>query len=130
MKVLVKFNQEFYNAIVNGSKTQTMRMAHKRLDVKVDDEVIAIFPDGGELLLRITDVGYKAFKSINDEDAKHEGFESAAELKTCLKEIYNDFNVEDYNRFYYYRFELIEEDKIAELCDNNEYVKDLMFGRL
>ena len=130
MKVLVKFNQEYFQPVLDGSKTQTMRMAHKRLDVKADDEVIAIFPDGQELLLKITDVGYKAFKSINDEDAEREGFSSAEELKNVLREIYKDFGVEDYNRFYYYRFKLIDENNAVELLDNDEHVQDLLFGRL
>lgn len=130
MKVLVKFNQEYFQPVLDGSKTQTMRMAHKRLDVKADDEVIAIFPDGQELPLKITDTGYKAFKSINDEDAEREGFSSALELKNVLREIYKDFGVEDYNRFYYYRFKLIDENKTVELCDNDEHVQDLLFGRL
>lgn len=130
MKVIVKFYQEYFQPILEGSKTQTMRMAHKRLDVKVDDEVIAIFPDGQELVLRITDVGYKAFKSINDKDAEREGFNSAEELKNVLREIYKDFNVEDYNRFYFYRFELIDDDNTVELSSNDEYTQDLLFGRL
>lgn len=130
MKVLVKFYQEYYQLILDGSKTQTMRMAHKRIDVKPGDEVVAVFPEGQELLLRIISMGYKAFKSINDEDAKREGFKSASELKNVLREIYKDFGVEDYNRFYYYRFELIEDESKLELLDNDEYVNDLMFGRL
>lgn len=130
MKGLVKFYQEYYQLILDGSKTQTMRMAHKRIDVKPGDEVVAVFPEGQELLLRIISMGYKAFKSINDEDAKREGFKSASELKNVLREIYKDFGVEDYNRFYYYRFELIEDESKLELLDNDEYVNDLMFGRL
>lgn len=130
MKVLVKFHQEYYQLILDGSKTQTMRMAHKRIDVKPGDEVVAVFPEGQELLLRIISMGYKAFKSITDGDAEREGFKSASELKNVLREIYKDFNVEDYNRFYYYRFELIEDESKLELLDNDEYVNDLMFGRL
>lgn len=129
MKGLVKFYQEYYQLILDGSKTQTMRMAHKRIDVKPGDEVVAVFPEGQELLLRIISMGYKAFKSINDEDAKREGFKSASELKNVLREIYKDFGVEDYNRFYYYRFKLIDE-KTLELCDNDGYAQDLLFGRL
>lgn len=105
MKVLVKFKQKYYDSIRNGVKTQTMRMAHKRIDVNPGEKIIAIFPDGSELLLRITNVGYKAFKSINDEDAKREGFETKEELQKELLEIYKDYRIEDYNRFYYYQFE-------------------------
>lgn len=107
MKTLIKFKQEYYDSILNGRKTQTMRMAGKRLDVNVGEICIAVFPNGKELLIKITDVGYKAFKSINDDDAKREGFNNAEELKQELFEIYNEFRIEDYNRFYFYRFEVI-----------------------
>ena len=64
MNKIIKFKQEFFEDIVNGSKTQTMRLSAKRLDVQSGEICIAVFPDGQELMLRITDVGYKYFKSI------------------------------------------------------------------
>lgn len=108
MKVLIKFNQEYYKPIVDGVKTQTMRLSAKRIDVQPGEICIAVFPDGQELILRITEVGYKYFKSINDEDAKREGFGNADELKECLKDIYRDYYIDDHNRFYYYRFAVVD----------------------
>ena len=105
MMVIVKFRQEYYDLIVNGSKTQTMRLPAKRIDVNPGEKIIAVFPEGEELLLRITDVGYKYFRSINDDDAKLEGFSSADELKKELTEIYSQYHIDEHNRFYYYRFE-------------------------
>ena len=105
MRKLLKFKQEYYELIKQGKKTQTMRMPQGRLDIHPGDRVVALFPDGEELLLNIEDVGYKSFKSIDDEDAHREGFENAEELKNVLREIYKEFNVQGYNRFYYYRFE-------------------------
>ena len=107
MRKIIKFKQEFFEDIKNGVKTQTMRMPNKRMDVESGEIIIALFPNGEELKLRITDYGYKAFKSINDDDAEREGFSSVEELKECLKNIYNIFRIEDYNRFYFYRFEVI-----------------------
>ena len=107
MTVQIKFKQKYYALIKNGSKTQTLRMSHKRIDVDFGEKAIAVFPDGKTLTLRIIDVGYKAFKSINDDDAKREGFNNAEELKQELFEIYNEFRIEDYNRFYFYRFAVI-----------------------
>lgn len=106
----IKFKDKYFEAIVNGSKTQTMRMPHKRLEVNEGELAVAIFPTHPSLNLRITKVGYKYFKSINDADAKREGFESADELKAELKEIYNIYQIFDTSRFYYYRFEVIGED--------------------
>ena len=105
LKLGVKFKQKYYEQIKSGLKTQTMRMAHGRIDVEPGEKIVALFPNGDELLLKITKVGYKAFKSINDEDAKREGFTSAEELKEELCSIYHNFKVDDYNRFYYYQFE-------------------------
>ena len=114
MKELVKFKQEYYNCILNGSKTQTMRIAAKRLDVNIDDLCIGVFPDGEELLLRITDKGYKAFRSIDDADAVREGFSSADDLKNTLLSIYEDYWLDEYSRVYYYRFECLGERGLLE----------------
>ena len=107
MKLLIKFKQKYYEQIRDGNKTQTMRLPAKRIDVDIGEKVIAIFPNGEELLLRITNVGYKYFKTINDDDAKREGFQSADELKQELLEIYSDYKIEESNRFYYYQFEYL-----------------------
>jgi len=106
----IKFKNKYFQSILDGSKTQTMRMPHKRIEVKEGDLAIAIFPTKPSLQLKITKVGYKYFKSINDADAKREGFESADELKEELKSIYNIFKIFDTSRFYYYRFEVIGDD--------------------
>ena len=136
MMKLLKFKQEYYTMIKEGVKTQTMRMPQKRLEVSPGDSVIAIFPDGEELLLKITNVGYKAFKSINDEDAEREGFETVDELKKVLLDIYHEFNIFDSSRFYYYQFECVREiikesqEIIDETVANSDYAQDLIFGRL
>lgn len=111
MKVLVKFKQEYYEPIMNGVKTQTMRIPPKRLDVKFGEKFIALFPNGEELLCRCIDTGYKAFKSINDDDAQREGFNSASELKKVLEDIYTDYPLEPYSRIYFYRFEYLEKKR-------------------
>lgn len=108
MTKIIRFKDEFYDAIVNGSKTQTMRMPQKRINVNPGEHVVAVFPGHNDLLLRITRQGYKSFKSINDEDAKREGFDNAEELKNVLESIYEEYNILDSNRFYYYQFEFIE----------------------
>ena len=107
MKTLVKFKQEYYEPIMDGSKTQTMRIAAKRLDVDVGEKCIAIFPMGEELLLKITDKGYKAFKSIDEADAIREGFTSSDDLKNELLDIYDDYWLDEHSRVYYYRFECL-----------------------
>ena len=84
-----------------------MRMSQSRIDVIPGDKAVAVFENKQDLLLKITDVGYKAFKSINDADAKREGFSFADELKEALLDIYNEYYVQDMSRFYFYRFEYL-----------------------
>lgn len=114
MKALVKFKQEYYESIRNGVKTQTMRIAAKRLEVDIGELCVAVFPDGEELLLKITDKGYKAFKSIDDGDAAREGFSSADDLKNTLLSIYEDYWLDKHSRVYYYRFECLGERGLLE----------------
>lgn len=102
----LKFKGKFYELILKGSKSQTMRIPAKKLDnIKPHDMVIAIFDDRNEqLLLEITDVGYKQFRSITQEDALREGFQNISELKHELETIYTSYTLQEYDRLYYYRF--------------------------
>ena len=103
----IKFKKEYYPLIREGIKTQTLRKPNSRLDVHVGDVVLAVFPGIYDVVkIKITMVGYKQFKSINGDDALLEGFDSIADLKNDLLKIYPELN--DYNRLYYYRFEVVE----------------------
>ena len=104
---LIKFKKEYYNNIITGTKTQTLRLARKRLDVQEGEICKAIFPGTKlECKIQITEIGYKQFKSINQEDAKLEGYNTIEELKNTLKEIYP--LIDEWDRLYYYRFKLIQ----------------------
>ena len=103
----IKFKDEFHEPIINMAKTQTMRMPQSRIDVVPGDKAVAVFENKPDLLLKITDVGYKAFKSINDDDAEREGFTSADELKEVLLDIYSEYYVQELSRFYFYKFEYL-----------------------
>ena len=102
----IKFKKEYYPLMRDGVKTQTLRLARKRLDVQEGDFVVAVFPGLDEsLLIKIMKVGYKQFKSLTLEDAKLEGFDSLADLKNELLKIYPIIN--KWDRLYYYRFEVV-----------------------
>lgn len=102
---LLKFNKEYYQLIIDGVKTQTIRKSNKRL--QVDEIVKAIFPGTDhECEIRITDTGYKQFKFINDEDAELEGYNNAEELKKALLNIYP--RLDALTRIWYYRFEVVD----------------------
>lgn len=104
---LLKFNKEYYQNIIDGIKTQTLRTSNKRL--QVDEIVKAIFPGTEfECIIKITDAGYKQFKYLNDEDAKLEGYDNLDELKKDLTKIYS--RIDKFDRLYYYRFEVVDND--------------------
>lgn len=103
---LIKFNKEYYQPISDGIKTQTIRKNNKRLNV--DEIVKAIFPGtDNELLIKITDAGYKQFKYLNEEDARLEGYDNLNELKEALLKIYP--RLDNFDRIYYYRFEVVDD---------------------
>ena len=102
----IKFKKGYYPLMCEGKKTQTMRLARKRLDVQEGDVALAVFPGMDKtLLLKIRKVGYKQFKSIGLDDAVREGFESVADLKNELLKIYPIIN--KWDRLYYYQFEVV-----------------------
>lgn len=102
---IIKFHKKYYLKILDGDKTQTMRFARKRLKVNVGDIVTACFPGFDETVkIRISRIGYKQVKSITDDDAQREGFETKEELLNDLKEFYP--NMDKFDRIYYYGFEL------------------------
>ena len=102
----IKFKKEYYTLMRDGKKTQTMRLARKRLDVQEGNVALAVFPGIPETLkIKITLVGYKQFKSIGLDDAVREGFESVADLKNELLRIYPIIN--KWDRLYYYQFEVV-----------------------
>ena len=104
MKTL-KFNKEYYMPIITGEKTQTIRKNKKR--VKPGEIVQAIFPGTPmECRLKITKIGYKQFKYLNEDDARREGFESLDELKETLLKIYP--RLDNLTRIYWYRFICID----------------------
>ena len=103
----IKFLEKYYYPILDGVKTQTMRIASKRLDVNEGDIVTAVFKGTDKTLtLKITKIGYKQMKSITLDDALHEGYHEVSELKNDLLKIYP--NINRWDRLYYYQFELIQ----------------------
>lgn len=103
----IKFNKKYYPLIRDGYKTQTMRLARKRLDVREGDIVNAVFPGLDEKVkIQIHKIGYKQFKSINLVDAEREGYDSITDLKNDLLKIYP--LISRFDRLYYYIFEKVE----------------------
>ena len=106
MYELLKFNKEYYQAIKDGVKTQTLRKHNKKFQ---EDEIVkAIFPGTTEeCFIKITHTGFKQFKYLDEEDAIMEGYNSLDELKKDLLKIYP--RLDQFDRLYYYRFEVVDE---------------------
>lgn len=105
MYELFKFNKKYYNDIISGIKTQTIRKHNKKF--KENQIVKAIFPGTEkECYIQITNTGYKQFKYIDDEDAKREGYKSVKELKSELLDIYP--TLDNLTRIYYIRFKVVD----------------------
>ena len=103
----VKFHKKYYPLIRDGVKTQTLRLARKRLDLQEGDIVKAIFPGIIETLnIKILKIGYKQFKSIQPDDAVREGYNQLTDLKNELIKIYPTIN--KFDRLYYYQFQVVE----------------------
>ena len=103
----IKFNKKYYHLICDGVKTQTLRLARKRLDVREGDIVHAVFPGLDEKVkIQIHKIGYKQLKSINKNDAEREGYDSITDLKNDLLKIYPF--ISKFDRLYYYIFEKVE----------------------
>lgn len=101
----IKFKKEFYPLIRSGFKTQTLRRPSGRIDVVPGDFAVCVFEDCSEkIFITVTDVGYKMWKTLNEDDARREGFDSLHDLKMCLLKIYPD--IQPWDRFYFYRFEV------------------------
>jgi len=102
----IKFHKKFYLQMLNGDKIQTMRLARKRLDVRENDIVTAVFPGFNKTLkIKILKIGYKQLKSITKEDALREGYDEISELKNDLMKFYP--NITRWDRLYYYRFKVL-----------------------
>lgn len=106
MYELLKFNKKYYQNIITGVKTQTIRKHNKKF--RKDEIVKAIFPGtNDECYLQITGSGYKQFKYLDHEDARLEGYSTLEELKSDLLDIYPLLDA--MTRIYWIRFKVVDE---------------------
>jgi len=105
MYELLKFHKKYYDKIISGDKTQTIRKHNKKFK---DNQIIkAIFPGTTqECYLQVTGSGYKQFKYLNDEDAELEGCKDVKELKSELLDIYPLLDA--MTRIYFIRFKVVD----------------------
>ncbi len=80
---MLLFKKRFHEAIVRGEKTTTLRF-WKRRQVRPDS--VHTVPHLGRL--RILDVAPADLDTLDETDAQADGFESVAQLRVALEEMY------------------------------------------
>ncbi len=88
----IHFHEDFYIAILKGSKIQTAR-----IDEPVPDlgKGTAIFSDGRTIPIEIQAVSYKSFNDMDLEDVQKDGFRSKGELWYALLTFYPKLHESD-----------------------------------
>ncbi len=84
---------KYVDLILSGKKKSTIRLG--RWIPKYEE---VTFHGGGRpfAIARITNVTYKKFSELTEEDAKKDGLSSLDELKNELKRVYGDINEDDW----------------------------------
>ena len=88
----IHFHEDFYIAILKGSKIQTAR-----IDEPVPNlgEGEAIFSDGRAIPIEIKAISYKTFDDMDAEDVQKDGFHSKGELWYALRTFYPNIHESD-----------------------------------
>lgn len=77
---------QFFQMVKEGTKRSTIRKGRKRYL----PGLLVLCGDNNRLLVRVTDVKWKSFGRLTDDDAKSEGVGSLTALKNVLRAIYPD----------------------------------------
>lgn len=102
---MLLFNKKFLDAIRSGDKTQAIRLwKHRRMKVGQRSYI----PGVGAI--RITAVDVIELSDLTEEDARRDGFESAAVLRQEIDRIYADDSDAQHRQPYRVRFERMKED--------------------
>ena len=80
----LRLRPEFLEAVRCGRKSSTIRAGRKN----VEQDLLVLESKQGSLLVRITRVTYKRFKSLTDEDARKDGYGGVDQLEKELRSIY------------------------------------------
>lgn len=88
----IHFHEDFYFAILKGSKIQTAR-----IDEPIPDlgEGEAIFSDERSIPIEIKGITHKSFDDMTFEDVQKDGFNSKGELWYALRSFYPNLHESD-----------------------------------
>lgn len=83
----LEFDPIFYELIKKELKTTTWRKLKKTTIVN-PEFINADFQNGKTLKLKITNIYFKQFNELDNNDALKDGFENTSELRHALREYY------------------------------------------
>jgi hypothetical protein len=84
---------KFFELVNNGTKTSTIRYKHR--DYKTGECLFYSYTSDLTARVEITDVSYKTFAELTEDDAKQDGFKDLHELKSTLYDIYPNIKLKD-----------------------------------
>lgn len=87
------FKQKFYNIILEGKKTQTIRLWKRNHNFLAGDKFQCFFGfKHKKINAKIKSVEFKTFDKINDDEVWQDGFKSKKELLININSFYPDFD--------------------------------------
>ena len=88
------FKQKFYNLILGGKKTQTIRLWKRKPNLISGEDFECFFGFNHQKLFATVDkIVIKNFEEITENEVNQDGFVSKDELLTNLKNYYPDFDL-------------------------------------
>lgn len=114
MNKVVWFPGDRYDDVKTGKINKLFTTHDTCLPVQINDCIPCVFKDlKDNMLLEITDFGYKNFNALTENDARECGFNNVSELKKELLDKY--VTLDNYSRLYYYTFIVIGvSEKVGE----------------
>ena len=87
--MIIKLRKEMFGSLSDGTKKSTSRLGKRSVNVG-DDLIFEMTEDETvKYQTKVTNVILCKFKDLTEEEAKMEGYNSLADLKEALLEIYN-----------------------------------------
>ena len=109
---MLLFKKKFLKAIRTGRKTQTVRVWKRRY---VRAGQISYIPGVGRIcILAIDEVD---LDELDEQDARRDGFESAEQLVSEIRDLYRE-RLEDGYRVFRIRFERTEEESVQATIES------------
>jgi len=106
---MIRFEERFIPAILDGTKTMTVRLEDKRRVGEIEALVVSYNDDEPAAWIQYTD---KQSKQSDHVDVSHEGFTHVSDLIRYLESVYGRERVYASRHVWQYTFKVVDEPKI------------------